>query len=221
MIKKRFLSSIIILSLALFFYGCAPKIQQQGQKSLAPQSAQSMRNEKYPDIVAEVGNYKITGSQLRREIAVKRNAYVNVIKKPQENSFYEKVALGLLITNALVNNEVKKKGFSVSTEEAKLYLQHQEKAMNALPDIDPAKTVYDKMVRGNGYSSAIDYVNSPEVIKVTQIILGRQKLRNSIEQSVLQGQNGAYKAWEDYTDKLISEGNYKVLIPVNVKGIGS
>ncbi|WP_242833140.1 hypothetical protein [Desulfosporosinus acidiphilus] len=44
------------------------------------------------------------------------------------------------------------------------------------------------------------------------------KLRNLVLHSIPAGQNEAFKAWQDYTDKLINQGNYKIFIPVDIKG---
>jgi len=178
----------------------------------------NIKNTKYPDVVAEVGNSKITGLQLAREVAIKQNAFVNNIKKPQEELFYEKVALGLLVKNALIDEEVKKQGMMVTPEEAKSYLEQQKKSMDSLPDSDPAKVAYIKTIKANGFDNASDYLNSPGVISVTQTILGRGKLKNSILQSIPQAQNEATKAWNDYTDKLINQGNFKIYVPVDIKG---
>ena len=170
-----------------------------------------IENTKYPDIVAEVGDSKITGLELTREIAIQRNAFVNNIKKPQDESFYEKIALGLLMKDALIDNEVKRQGMAVTVEEAKSYLEQQEKSMDSLPDSDIAKIAYTKTILNNGFSNASDYINSLGIISMTQISLGRGKLKNSVLQSISQEQNEAYKAWQDYTDKLINDSGAKSL----------
>jgi len=178
----------------------------------------NIKNIKYPDVVAEVGDTKITGLQLTKEVIIKQNDYVNNIKKPQDESYYEKVALGLLVKNALIDNEVKKQGKTVTAEEAKSYLVQQEKSMDSLQDSDFAKITYNKTIKDNGFSNASDYINSPGIISITQIFLGRGKLKNSILQSIPKGQNEATNAWDDYTDKLINQGNYKIYLPVDIQG---
>lgn len=177
-----------------------------------------IKNTKYPDVVAEVGDSKITGLELAKEVAIKQNAYVNNIKKPQGELFYEKVALGLLVKNALIDDEVKKQGMTVTPEEAKSYLEQQKLSVDSLPDSDPVKVAYIKGIKFNGFDNPSDYINSPGVISVTQTILGRGKLRNFILQSIPQAQNEATKAWNDYADKLINQSNYKIYIPVDIKG---
>lgn len=182
------------------------------------QDLNKIENTKYPDIVAEVGDSKITGLELTRKIAVQRNAFVNNIKKPQDESFYEKIALGLLMKDALIDNEVTRQGLTATVEEAKSYLEQQDKSMDLLPESDPAKVAYFKTIKDNGFNNASDYINSSGIVSMTQKSLGRGKLKSSVLQSIPKGQNSATKAWEDYTDKLINQGNYKIFVPVDIKG---
>ncbi|AFM40411.1 hypothetical protein Desaci_1388 [Desulfosporosinus acidiphilus SJ4] len=233
-----------ILSLSLFLFGCNQKKVEEAQvnqtqvqipvqkgdhfqvvqgtvgNTSSPNMADinNLRNTKFPEIVAEVGDYKITGLQLTKEIALKRNDYINNIKKPQSEAFYEKVALGLLVKNALIDNEVKKQGLTVTVEEAKAYLEQQEKSMTSLPDSDPAKEAYLKDIKINGFDNVSEYINSQNVINMTQTILGRAKLKNAVLQSISQDQNEASKAWDDYTEKLLDQGNFKILLPIDIKG---
>lgn len=177
----------------------------------------NIKNINYPDVVADVGDTKITGLQLTWEVTIKQNAYVNM-KKPQDESYYEKVALGLLVKNALIDNEVEKQGKTVTAEEAKSYLEQQEKSLDSLQDSDPTKINYNNAIKVNGFSNASDYINSPRIISTYQKLLGRGKLESSILQSIPQGQNEATEAWDDYTDKLINQGNYKIYLPVDIQG---
>ncbi|AFM40376.1 hypothetical protein Desaci_1350 [Desulfosporosinus acidiphilus SJ4] len=244
--KRILLSIVLSLLFSQILIGCGQKVEQQAPtnilKSVQSMKSQSnnhtqivqatvgittniaipdlknIKNTKYPDIVAEVGDTKITGLQLTRGVAIKQNAFVNNIKMPQDESFYEKIALGLLVKNALIDTEVMRQGLQVTPDEARSYLEQQKKSMDSLPESDPAKEAYTKTINDNGFSTSTDYIDSPETIKFTQILLGRVKLRNLVLHSIPAGQNEAYKAWQDYTDKLINQGNYKIFIPVDIKG---
>jgi hypothetical protein len=244
--KKILFSIVLLLILSLILIGCGQKVEQQAPtnilKTVQSMKSQSnshtqivqatvgsttniaipdlnnIKNVKYPDVVAEVGDTKITGLQLTREVVIKQNAFVNNIKKPQDESFYEKIALGLLVENALIDNEVKRQGLQVTTDEARSYLEQQKKSMDSLPDSDPAQKAYIQTIKANGFNNSTDYINSSETIKFTQILLGRGKLKHLVLHSIPPGQNEAYIAWQDYTDKLINQGNYKIFIPVDIKG---
>ncbi|AFM41521.1 hypothetical protein Desaci_2584 [Desulfosporosinus acidiphilus SJ4] len=244
--KRILVSIVLLLLLSQILIGCGQKAEQQvptnilkavqsmtSQNNSHTQIAQpivgsttniaipdlkNIKNTKYPNVVAEVGDTKITGLQLTREVLIKQNDFVNNIKKPQDEFFYEKIALGLLVKNALIDNEVMRQGLQVTPDEASSYLEQQKKSMDSLPDSDPAKKAYTKTINDNGFSTSTDYINSPETIKFTQILLGRVKLRNLVLHSIPAGQNEAYKTWQDYTDKLINQVNYKIFIPVDIKG---
>lgn len=56
--------------------------------------------------------------------------------------------------------------------------------MDSLSESDPAKEAYLQTIKANGFNNSTDYINFPETIKFTQIILGRGKLRNSVLQSI-------------------------------------
>jgi hypothetical protein len=177
----------------------------------------NIKNTMYPDVVAEVGDTKITGLQLTMEEAIKRNNYV-YMKKPQNQSFYEKVALGQLITNDLIDTEIKKQGITATDDEIKSSIEQDEKFYDSLPDNAPAKITFMQTIKADGFNSITDYMNSPKTINAVKKTLATGKLRNIILQSVPNGQNEPAKAWDDYIDKLINEGNYKIFIPVDIKG---
>lgn len=224
---------IPLILLGLFLSGCNQKVEKQAQTNNHTQVVQAtvtsptnieipelnnIKNTKYPDVVAEVGSSQITGLQLTREIAIKQNDYTNNLKKPQNESFYEKVALGLLVKNALIDSEVKKKGITVTVEEAISYLEQQKESMDSLAENDPAKLAFNKYIKASGFDNISDYMKSQDLIIATQAILGRGKLKNSILQSIPKGQSEVTKDWNDYIDELINQGNYKILIPVDIKG---
>lgn len=193
-----------------------PIVSEESSKELP--NLNNITNTKYPDIVAIVGDSKISGLELTREILIKQYSYKSQ-NKPQSDSFYEEVSLGLLVKNALIDNEVKIKRMTVSTEDAKSYLEQQKQTMDSLSDSDSAQMAYNKTITENGFSNASDYVNSPGAISATQTFLGRERLRNFVQKTISKDQNTAHNAWEDYTDQLINnDGNYKVLIPVEIKG---
>ena len=243
--KSILIISLLILS-SLFLFGCnqtnhkqTEPIEPQAQTAITPPGnpqgivvpatvkstmkvtlpeLNNIKNTKYPDIVAEVGDTKITGLQLTREIAIKENDYVNNLKKPQTESYYEKVSLGLLVENALLDYEVKRQGLTASVEEAKAFLARHKTMIDSRPDNDPVKIALRQSYETNGFSNVSDYINSPNTISATQKILGDSKLKSMILKSVPQGQNEEVKAWDAYIDDLINQGNYKIFIPVDIKG---
>lgn len=166
-------------------------------------------NKSNTKVVAKVGNITITESQLLSEVHIKKKAFENM-DKPQNDEFYQKVALGLLIKNALIDNEVRNKGISVSKQEALEFLNQQLEYMQSLADTELAKIQYIDIIKSGGFSNPEDYVNSPKIIFVTQKILARSKLKELIR--------GSNQVWQEYADNLLNANEYEIFVPIDISG---
>jgi hypothetical protein len=175
-----------------------------------PNDAKSNSN-----IVAKVGSITISEEQLSKQVEIKKKAF-ETLKKPQTEEFYKKVALGLLIKNALIDTDAQRMG-SVSPQEASEYLRKQMNEMQSRGDTDPAKIEYLNVVKVNGFNNPSEYVASPEIISVTQKELLRNKFQNLIIMS--SSLRTPADAWHNYVNQLLNAKQYEILVPIDITGI--
>lgn len=133
----------------------------------------------YPDIVAKVANYEITGSEFAKQVKETKHAY-ELNNQPQNIDFYEKTVMKKLIASKLVDQVVNVKNISATDQEAKEYLKTSIAAFEALDDTDINKNYFFDGIKKMGFSDFDSYINNENVINATKKILARNKLAKQI-----------------------------------------
>lgn len=235
--------SIVILVLAACLLLIISVVAIGNGYSLFP-VVKDVKNVKYPEIVAKVGDKEITGMDLTRAVIIERAKWENV-GQPQEESFYEKCALQQLIINTLLENSASDKGIFVSYQDAKDHLLTEINRIMMMEDSNTYKTDFIKYVKKMGYKDLNEYATSDEVIKATQKALSRLKLQETIKLSVptptiseitkyaqergikldeksiedikkdILIEKGS-KAWLDFKQNLLKDKNYEILINIDI-----
>jgi len=213
------------------------------EKTLFP-NLKNIENEKYPEVVAQVGDVLISGADLSKRIEVEKAnwEYSNL---PQEESFYERSALQQLVLRALLDKRVKELNITVTNDEAKNYLMSQIGLMESSKSDDSLIKQFKLYLNDLGYTNLEEYSESSEVISVTQKILARLELEKRIKENIkgissdeitnyikergitLDDNNleiiktkllleKRSKAWSDYKKELLKTQSHKEFVDINI-----
>lgn len=99
------ISVILILSFTVIANAepIARLIGKNAKETISFPPVDKIENTAFPNVVAQVGSQNITGLELTKEIAVQKTIWKKNLKKQQSNNFYEEMALGHLVENALLD----------------------------------------------------------------------------------------------------------------------
>ncbi|WP_018211884.1 SurA N-terminal domain-containing protein [Desulfitobacterium hafniense] len=235
--------SVFFLTAFLVIGGSIVSVNaSQIQKYLSFPSINQIKNQNYSDIVAVVAGNTITGQDLTRQIEFEKKKWENV-GLTKDASSYEKLALGQLISNALLDEQVQKRNLIVTEKEAEQYLKDIAKAINESNN-DAEKVNFMSAIKASGFSTADEYIKSPDVIKSTSKVLARGKLKADIISSVeapsdaevlefidqnnlktndLKGVKEQMlnirqqSVWETFNNSLLNDAAYDIKIGIDVK----
>jgi|AGTN01.2.fsa_nt_gi SurA N-terminal domain. len=142
------------------------------------------------------------------------------INMPADHTYYEKLVLKRLVTNALLDAQAKKEGIVVSDQEASEELKKQLEQINSLAAEDPGKISFLNQIKSSGHAGIEDYAKDRKVLEAYRKQLARVKLRNHFYETLSKTADNEKpaKAWEDYKNNLINTGAYEIYIPVDIKG---